>query len=114
MKKILLSVAILSGAFAASAGEASGDEPAWKAMLAKVKNLPAETGVAGFMKKEAPAYITGNFAESARPAAPDFSKPLSPMAEYANRNGFWVNHHCCQIRHLLVSGVMNHHAIRLL
>ena len=61
-----------------------------KTTLAKVKNLPSETGIAGFMKKEAPAYITGNFAEADRPAAPDFTKPLALAAEYANKNGFWV------------------------
>ena len=88
MKKILMAMLVSAGCFAAVA--ATDDVPAWKATLAKVKNLPSETGIAGFMKKEAPAYITGNFAEADRPAAPDFTKPLAPAAEYANKNGFWV------------------------
>ena len=88
MKKILMAMLVAAGCFAAVA--ATDDVPAWKTTLAKVKNLPSETGIAGFMKKEAPAYITGNFAEADRPAAPDFTKPLAPAAEYANKNGFWV------------------------
>ena len=58
MKKILMAMLVSAGCFAAVA--ATDDVPAWKTMLAKVKNLPAETGIAGFVKKEAPAYITGN------------------------------------------------------
>ena len=88
MKKILMAMLVAAGCFAAVA--ATDDVPAWKTTLAKVKNLPSETGIAGFMKKEAPAYITGNFAEADRPAAPDFTKPLALAAEYANKNGFWV------------------------
>ena len=88
MKKILMAMLVAAGCFAAVA--ATDDVSAWKTTLAKVKNLPSETGIAGFMKKEAPAYITGNFAEADRPAAPDFTKPLAPAAEYANKNGFWV------------------------
>jgi len=88
MKKFFVALLVVAGALGASA--AADDVPAWQATLAKVKNLPSETGIAGFMREEAPAYITGNFAEADRPAAPDFTKPLAPAAEYANRNGFWV------------------------
>ena len=67
---------------------ADGD---WRTTLAKVKNLAGDTGISGFVKREAPAYITGNFAEADRPAKPDFSKPGKlNRADYANRNGFWV------------------------
>ncbi len=88
MKRYLIALLAAAGCFAAVA--ATDEAPAWQTTLAKVKNLPAETGIAGFMKKEAPAYITGNFAEADRPAAPDFKKPLAPAVQYANRNGFWV------------------------
>ena len=66
---------------------ADGD---WRDTLGKVKDLSGDTGVAGFMRKEAPAYITGNFADKDRPAAPDFTKPFGNPAAYANKNGFWV------------------------
>ena len=66
---------------------ADGD---WRDTLGKVKDLSGDTGVAGFMRKEAPAYITGNFADKDRPAAPDFTKPVGSPAAYANKNGFWV------------------------
>ena len=53
MKKILMAMLVAAGCFAAVA--ATDDVPAWKTTLAKVKNLPSETGIAGFLKKEAPA-----------------------------------------------------------
>ena len=56
-----------------------------------------DTGIAGFARKEAPDYITGNFENKKtdgswadRPAAPDFTKPIGDPAQYANKNGFWV------------------------
>ena len=67
--------------------QADGD---WRTTLGKVKDLSGDTGISGFVKKEAPAYITGNFAEKDRPAAPDFTKPIANPAKYANKNGFWV------------------------
>ena len=78
MKKILMAMLVAAGGFVAAA--ATDDVPAWKTMLDKVKNLPAETGIAGFMRKTAPAYITGDFAAADRPA----KAPLS-----ANRNGYY-------------------------
>ena len=84
MKKFL--VIALGLAFACGAS-ADGD---WRDTLGKVKDLSGDTGVSGFLRKEAPAYITGNFAEKDRPAAPDFTKPLANPAAYANKNGFWV------------------------
>ena len=85
MKKILMALLVAGCAFAA---QADGD---WQTTLAKVKNLSSDTGIAGFMKKAAPEYITGDFADADRPAKPDFAKggELNP-ADYANRNGFWV------------------------
>ena len=84
MKRFLLALIVAACALGA---RADGN---WMTTLAKVKNLPAETGIAGFMRKEAPAYITGNFAEADRPAKPDFNKPIGAAASYANKNGFWV------------------------
>ena len=84
MKKFLVAALGLALAFGASA---DGD---WRTTLGKVKDLSGDTGISGFVKKEAPAYITGNFAEKDRPAAPDFSKPIANPAKYANKNGFWV------------------------
>ena len=84
-KQILLLLLTFGFAFAA---QAEGD---WKTTLEKVKNLSGDTGIAGFMAKAAPAYITGDFAEADRPAAPDFTKAGAlNRADYVNRNGFWV------------------------
>lgn len=57
--------------------KADGD---WKSMLGKTVELIGETGIAGFIKSEAPAYITGNFSDLERPE----ERPLS-----ANRNGYY-------------------------
>ena len=74
MKKFLMALLVLAGALGA---QADGD---WRTTLGKVWNLGGDTGIAGFLQKEAPAYLTGNFAEADRPEA----KPLT-----ANRNGYW-------------------------
>mgnify|MGYP000561563957 FL=1 len=74
MKKFLMVLLVLAGALGA---QADGD---WRTTLGKVWNLGGDTGIAGFLQKEAPAYLTGNFAEADRPEA----KPLT-----ANRNGYW-------------------------
>ena len=85
MKKLFLALIVTAGCFAAFAG---GD---WRTTLGKVKDLSSDTGIAGFGKAEAPAYITGNFAEADRPAKPNFvGKLIGNPADYANRNGFWV------------------------
>ena len=74
MKKFLMALLVLAGALGA---QADGD---WRTTLGKVWDLGGDTGIAGFLQKEAPAYLTGNFAETDRPEA----KPLT-----ANRNGYW-------------------------
>ena len=74
MKKFLIMVAAMACAFGA---QAEGD---WKTTLGKVKDFTGDMGFMAFMKREAPAYITGNFAEADRPE----KKPLS-----ANRNGYY-------------------------
>ena len=84
MKKFLLALLVLSAGFGV---RAEGD---WRTTLGKVQDFCKDFGFMGFAKKEAPAYITGNFVEADRPAKPDFTQALKPAAEYANRNGFWV------------------------
>lgn len=75
MKKILC--ALLFASAAAFAAKADGD---WMTMIGKTAELAGETGIAGFMKREAPSYITGNFAESERPERKACS---------ANKNGYY-------------------------
>ena len=77
----------LVAAACALCAQAGGD---WKETLGKVKDLSGDTGIAGFARKAAPAYITGDFEGKDRPAAPDFTKPVGDPAAYANKNGFWV------------------------
>ena len=76
MKRILIAFVALAATFGA---QADGD---WKTTLGKVKDFSGDMGFMAFMKREAPAYITGNFAEAERPE----KKPMS-----ANRNGYYVN-----------------------
>ena len=74
MKKFLIMAVALACAIGA---QADGD---WKTTLGKVKDFSGDMGFMAFMKREAPAYITGNFAEAERPE----KKPMS-----ANRNGYY-------------------------
>ena len=74
MKKILC---ILIVAAASLAAKADGD---WMTMLGKTADLAGETGIAGFMNRDAPAYITGKFSEEDRP---------EKKAHAANRNGYY-------------------------
>ena len=85
MKRMFLAMLVAACAFGA---QADGD---WKTTLGKVKDFTGDMGFMAFMKREAPAYITGNFAEADRPAAPDFKDGQRKWRpHYANRNGFWV------------------------
>ena len=84
MKKIILT---LLAAVCALGASADGD---WRTTRDKVWDLGGDTGISGFLKKEAPAYITGNFEEKDRAEKPDFTKPLRHPSAYANRNGYWV------------------------
>ena len=79
MKKFLMALLVAAGACASFAGD-GGEKPAWMGTLGKVTDMWADTGLCSFGKQEAPAYITGNFAEADRPA----KKPLA-----ANRNGYY-------------------------
>ena len=74
MKRIACIVLAVAASLSASA---DGD---WVTMLGKTADLVGETGIAGFVKREAPSYITGNFVESERPER---------TANSANRNGYY-------------------------
>lgn len=74
MKKLLMSVLFAAGCLAANA---EGD---WRETCGKIVCLGGDTGLAGFVKRMAPDYMTGDFAEADRPE----KKPLS-----ANRNGYY-------------------------
>ena len=89
MKKFLITLMIAFGSAAAFAGDgrdgvpppsATKDQGNWLTMVGKLKDLSGETGVAGFLEKEAPAFLTGNFDEKSRPE----KKPFA-----ANRNGYY-------------------------
>ena len=92
MKRMFLALLVAAGcAFAHGEGD-------WRTTLGKVKTLAGETGVAGFLKADAPDYITGKFERKApdgtwadRPAEPriEAHRYINP-AKYANDNGFWV------------------------
>lgn len=75
MKKFLFILTLFAAFCGANAGD--GD---WKTTLRKVGDLSQDTGIAGFMQKTPPAFITGDFGASDRPE----QKPLS-----ANRNGYY-------------------------
>ncbi len=85
MKKYLMALFALACLFGAQAADpvAKGEEKKmapWLQTLTKVKNLKDDTGIAGFVSKGAPAYITGEFAEADRP---------EKKANSANRNGYY-------------------------
>ena len=87
MKKFLMAMVVAACALGA---QADGD---WQTTLAKVKNLSGDTGISGFVKREAPPYITGNFAEADRPAAPNLAMGRQPRERHVNKNGFYVVDH---------------------
>ena len=94
MKKILLSVAVAVLALGATAGDCGAKrcdaEPAWKATLGRVTDLFGDTGIAGFVKRSAPAYITGDYAEKDRVAANDMvgKDPHDAASGYKTPNGY--------------------------
>ena len=78
MKKILIAMLVLAGTISTFA--ADGQKAPWEETFDKAAGLRYDTGIAGFAKKEAPAYITGNFEASEKPEAKPFA---------ANRNGYY-------------------------
>ena len=84
MKRAIIMMLALCGAFFAQAEGA-----AWQKTLGKVKDLSGDMGFMAFMKKDAPAYITGNFDVADRAPMPDLSRPRTGDNVGANRNGYW-------------------------
>ena len=81
MKKLLMAMILgVVATFANAETNPATDGGNWRTTLSKVQGLAGDTGIAGFCEKEAPAYITGNFAEAERPE----KKPMS-----VNRNGYY-------------------------
>ncbi len=92
MKKIIMAMLVAGGCFAAFAGdEPAAAKPAWETTLGRVLDLGADMGISGFMKKEAPAYITGNYAEADRVDAHDMDglDPHDPESGYKTPNGYY-------------------------
>ena len=79
MKKLFIALALAATSIAAVASDC-GEKAPWRQTFDKAAGLPHDTGIAGFMKASAPAYITGDFDEADRPE----KKPFS-----ANRNGYY-------------------------
>jgi hypothetical protein len=93
MKKFFLALCAAvcaAGVFAGTAG--GGEQPAkWQQTLEKVKNLSSETGISGFLQKEAPAYITGNYAKDERVSVNEMigKDPHDPTSGYKTPNGYY-------------------------
>ena len=90
MKKILFALLVACGVFAARAGEET-ETPKWERTLARVLDLGGETGIAGFCRREAPAYITGNYAEADRVCVNSMlgKDPHDPASGYRTPNGYY-------------------------
>ena len=56
-----------------------------------MKDLSGDTGISGFVKKEAPAYITGNYAEADRVCVNSMlgKDPHDPASGYRTPNGYY-------------------------
>ena len=71
MKKLLIAMLAAAGMFSAFAGDCcdkgcGGEKAPWQKTFDKATGLKDDTGIAGFLKKTAPAYITGDYAEAER------------------------------------------------
>ena len=96
MKRFLLSVLAVCAVAAASAASAPAPAPAreesgWRTMLAKAKGIVGDTGVAGFLSRRAPAYITGDYAEADRVSANAMlgKDPHDDKSGYKTPNGYY-------------------------
>ncbi len=91
MKKLFMALIVAACAFAVQAGEGEGEALApWKQTRNRVLELRNDLGVSGFMKKEAPAYLTGNFAEKDRVSVNSMldKDPHDPKSGYKTPNGY--------------------------
>ena len=89
MKKLFVALMLAACALGA---QAEGD---WRTTLGKVKDLSGDTGLSGFARREAPDYITGNFAPENRIDAglvagldPHDKRYMTPNGYY-DRKGVW-------------------------
>ena len=94
MKRYLTALLIACCAFGAQAAEAGGEagaEPAWRSTLKRVLDLGGDMGISGFMKKSAPAYITGEYAEADCIDAHEMEglDPHDPESGYRTPNGYY-------------------------
>ena len=93
MKRYLTALLIACCAFGAQAAEVGGEagaEPAWRSTLKRVLDLGGDMGISGFMKKNAPAYITGEYAEADRIDAHAMAgrDPHDAASGYKTPNGY--------------------------
>ena len=89
MKKFLMALIVAAGCLSAGAGE--GESPAkWESTLKRVGDLSGDTGIAGFCRRSAPAYITGEFAPEDRVDAYKMvgKDPHNPQSGYKTPNGY--------------------------
>ncbi len=96
MKQFLLALLVAIGTTLATAeplaADAATDAPAkWQVTLGKAKGLSGDTGIAGFLKKVAPDFITGNYAEADRVSANAMAgkDPHDEKSGYATPNGYY-------------------------
>ncbi len=97
MKQFLLALLVAMGTTLATAEPLDCDaaacaQPAkWQETLGKAKGLSGDTGIAGFLKKVAPDFITGNYAEDDRVSANAMAgkDPHDANSGYATPNGYY-------------------------
>ena len=89
MRKFILTLMLAAGAgavLAAGDGDGEGKAP-WRVTFDKAAGLAGDTGIVGFLKKNAPAYITGDFDAADRPAK--FPRSAGRNGYY-DENGKWI------------------------
>ena len=80
MKKFLIALLMVAGVASVTFAADEAAPAKWEQTLNRVIDLKDDTGISGFMKKTAPAYITGDYDEKDRPE----KKPFA-----VNRNGYY-------------------------
>ena len=91
MKRFILALFAATCVFGLFGADADAAAPAWKTTLGRVLDLGGDMGIAGFMKKDPPAYITGNYAEKDRVAVNDMvgKDPHDAASGYKTPNGYY-------------------------
>ena len=95
MKKFLMAMLALAGTFVFAAEDVAPAKEApakWEATAKRVFDLKDDLGISGFMKKCAPAYITGDYAEADRVDAYEMigKDPHDAKCGYKTPNGYYV------------------------